>query len=399
MRNGAKNLGSNPRYNEIKADLKDVVYESKDIHDFEDAWELFVVKYGLREHSWVKEVYAKREAWVPLYWKNIFCAGMSSTQRSEQTNRFFKIYFNPQTTLFTFLANYENALRAKVEEEEKLNFACTNKPCRYDKNVIVEEVFQRAYSNSIFAKVKKEVYGLIHTNAEIKMNIGTFSLFVVTEEVKHPFWKARDKMYDVSIDTASGEFTCTCQRFEFKGILCRHIIRALLLKKVQLIPDKYILSRFRKDLVRGYEHIQVGYHTPAESERLKRSIAVTLRNGYLYRLALHSDEAFALYNRESQKLVKELEASVGIETLNAIGAGTNVNQLWGRRRLQRKENNQRYMVRNATPRKEGGLEDPVDKRGTGRAPRPRQKTVRRALNVDEAGPSQPTPQRRRVTKP
>ncbi|XP_074315108.1 protein FAR1-RELATED SEQUENCE 6-like [Silene latifolia] len=249
MRNGAKNLVANPRYNEIKADLTDVVYESKDIHDFEDAWELFVVKYGLREHSWVKEVYAKREAWVPLY----------------------------------------------------------------DKNVIVEEVFQRAYSNSMFAKVKKEVYGLINTNAEIKMNIGTFSLFVVTEKVKHPIWKPRDKMYDVSIDTASGEFTCTCQRFEFKGILCRHIIRALLLKKVQLIPDKYILSRFRKDLVRGYEHIQVGYHTPAESKHLKRSIAVTLRNGYLYRLALHSDEAFVLYNRESQKLVKELEATVGIE--------------------------------------------------------------------------------------
>ncbi|XP_074314398.1 protein FAR1-RELATED SEQUENCE 6-like [Silene latifolia] len=297
LRNGAKNLGSNPRYDEIKSDLNDVVYESKDIDDFEESWELFVVKFGLRDNSWIKEVYAKRESWVPLYSKNIFCAGMSSTQRSEQTNRFFKIYFNPQTTLFTFLANYENALRVKVEEEEKLNFACTNKPCRYDKNVIVEEVFQRAYSNVMFAKVKKEVYGLIHTNAVIKMNIGTFSLLVVTEEVKHPFWKPRDKKYDVSIDTASGAFTCTCQRFEFKGILCRHIIRALLLKKVQLIPDKYILSWFRKDLVRGYEHIQVGYHTSAKSERLKRSLAVTLRNGYLYRLALHSDEAFALYNR------------------------------------------------------------------------------------------------------
>ncbi|XP_074313619.1 protein FAR1-RELATED SEQUENCE 8-like [Silene latifolia] len=36
MRNGAKNLKANPRYNEIKTDLTDVVYESKDIDDFEE---------------------------------------------------------------------------------------------------------------------------------------------------------------------------------------------------------------------------------------------------------------------------------------------------------------------------------------------------------------------------
>ncbi|XP_074314463.1 protein FAR1-RELATED SEQUENCE 8-like [Silene latifolia] len=94
MRNGFKNLGSFARFREIQADLRDVVYKSKDIDDFEASWQIFVDKYGIRRHSWIKEMYEKRESWVPLYWRHMFCAG-----------------------------NYENAIRVKVEEEERLNFA------------------------------------------------------------------------------------------------------------------------------------------------------------------------------------------------------------------------------------------------------------------------------------
>ncbi|XP_074276836.1 protein FAR1-RELATED SEQUENCE 5-like [Silene latifolia] len=221
MRNGFKNLGNFARFREIKPDLRDVVYESKDIDDFEASWQIFVDKYGIRGNK-----FGSRRC------------------------------------------NYENALRVKVEEEERLNFACTNKPSSYDKSVIVEEVFQRAYTNKMFAKVKKEVYALIHINASSEMNIGQFSSFVVTEEAYYPCYVG------------------------------------MLRKKVQLIPDKYILPRFRKDLVRGYEHLQVGYHTPGESERLKHSLGVTLRNDYIFRLALQSDDAFAIYDRDTSKMVK-----------------------------------------------------------------------------------------------
>ncbi|XP_074300849.1 protein FAR1-RELATED SEQUENCE 8-like [Silene latifolia] len=245
---------------------------------------------------------------------------------------------------------YQNALRSKVEHELKLNYACLEKPSPYNKTIIAEEVFQRVYTNDMFGLVKDEVQGLIHTNAECDMYIGNFSKFTVTDEVTTP-----------------------------------HIIRILQLKKVQYIPDKYILSRWRKDLVRGYEHILVGFYNSGESELLKRSLAVTMKNDYIYRLALHDDETYALYEAESAKVVKALEAHVGIETLNAIGVGSDVTRVWGRKRLQTKENNQRHMLRNAPPATEGALIDPVGKRGSGRGSRPRQQTVRRALNIDDPG--------------
>ncbi|XP_074265729.1 protein FAR-RED IMPAIRED RESPONSE 1-like [Silene latifolia] len=344
MVNATKNLGSFVRYQEIIVDLWKIIDDSADSDDFEEAWHHFVAKYG-----------------------------MSSTQRSEQTNRFFKNYVNVETTLFKFFDSYQNALRSKVEEELMLNFACHERPSPYNKTIIAEEVFQRAYTSNIFSLVKDEVNGLIHTNAESHLNIENFSSFNVTDEVTTPFLKRREKKYNVTANLDFSEFNCTCKLFEFKGILCRHIIRVLQLKKVQFIPDKYILNRWRKDLVRGYEHLPVGYYNPGESERLKRSLAVTMKNDYIYRLALHDDETYALYEAESAKVITALEAHVGIEVLNEMGAGSDVTKVWGRKRLQPKENNLRHMVRNAPPPTEGALRDPIDKRGAGRGSRPRQK--------------------------
>ncbi|XP_074283976.1 protein FAR1-RELATED SEQUENCE 6-like [Silene latifolia] len=397
LRNATKNLGKLTRYQEINTDLRKIIDDSADSDDFEEAWHHMVTKYNLKENNWIMYAFDNRHSWAPLYWRDTFCAGMSSTQRSEQTNRFFKNYVNVETTLINFLQSYDNALRMKVEHELQLNYASHEKPCSYNQTVIAEEVFQKAYTNSMFREVQAEVYGLIHTNAEADFNIGGFCLYNVRDEVKTPFGYRREKKYVVQAQLDFGEFTCTCKLFEFRGILCRHIIRVLQIKKVQFIPDKYILNQWRKDLVRGYEHLQVGYYNPAADERISRALAITLKNDYIYRMALHDDEAYALYEAESAKIVKALEAHVGIANLNAIGVGFDVTKVWSKRRLQSKENNQRHMIRNAPPPTEGALRDPVDKRGAGRGSRPRQKTVRRPLNVDDdAGPSQPTPRRRRV---
>ncbi|XP_074301005.1 protein FAR1-RELATED SEQUENCE 5-like [Silene latifolia] len=112
MVNATKNLGSFVRYQEIIVDLWKIIDDSADSDDFEEAWHHFVAKYGLHENGWIIDSFQNRHSWVPLYWRDIFCVGMSSTQRSEQTNRFFKTYVNVETTLFKFFDSYQNALRS-----------------------------------------------------------------------------------------------------------------------------------------------------------------------------------------------------------------------------------------------------------------------------------------------
>lgn len=41
------------------------------------------------------------------------------------------------------------------------------------------------------------------------------------------------------------EISCTCKGFEFLGVLCRHTLRVLSLKNCFVVPDKYLLLRWR----------------------------------------------------------------------------------------------------------------------------------------------------------
>ena len=72
-------------------------------------------------------LYHERHRGVPVYVKDIFSAGMSTTQRSESMNAFFDGYVNPKTTLKQFVEQYDIALRSKVEKEKKSDFKSRHK--------------------------------------------------------------------------------------------------------------------------------------------------------------------------------------------------------------------------------------------------------------------------------
>ncbi|KAI6683868.1 hypothetical protein NL676_029781 [Syzygium grande] len=48
------------------------VYQSHTVGEFDAAWDALLSKYGLRENAWLKELYEKRENWVPLHALRLF---------------------------------------------------------------------------------------------------------------------------------------------------------------------------------------------------------------------------------------------------------------------------------------------------------------------------------------
>lgn len=46
---------------------------------------------------------------------------------------------------------------------------------------------------------------------------------------------------------SSEELQCSCKGFETLGILCKHTLRVLALKNGFLIPERYLLTRWRRD--------------------------------------------------------------------------------------------------------------------------------------------------------
>ncbi|XP_028099318.1 protein FAR-RED IMPAIRED RESPONSE 1-like [Camellia sinensis] len=95
------------------------VYESFTKNEFDEEWQAMIAKFGLHDNDWLGGLYDERHRWIPAYVKDMFWAGMSTTQRSESMNAFFDGYVNSKTTLKQFVEQYDNALRSKVEKRPK----------------------------------------------------------------------------------------------------------------------------------------------------------------------------------------------------------------------------------------------------------------------------------------
>nr|KAJ0224110.1 hypothetical protein LSAT_V11C200058000 [Lactuca sativa] len=53
----------------------------------------------------------------------------------------------------------------------------------------------------------------------------------------------------VTHSTKDGSFKCTCMHFEHVGILCRHIFCVFKYYGIEQVPEKYILKRWRRDVI------------------------------------------------------------------------------------------------------------------------------------------------------
>ncbi|KAJ3674111.1 hypothetical protein LUZ60_006103 [Juncus effusus] len=89
MKKRSIKLGSYNAYESISYSLGNLVYDSLTIEEFEVGWEAFIKEYKLEENEWLQGLYLERKRWVPVFVKDLFWAGMSSTQRSESINQYF----------------------------------------------------------------------------------------------------------------------------------------------------------------------------------------------------------------------------------------------------------------------------------------------------------------------
>ncbi|KAL2932665.1 Protein FAR1-RELATED SEQUENCE 5 [Bienertia sinuspersici] len=211
LQNASKNPGKLSKWKEIEEALQNVVHDMLDPDEYDEAWGLMVEKFGIHDNAWLKETYEIRGR------------------------------------------QYEAALKGKVEEEKLLNFNSTHKPPICDKDMIVQYVFQKAYTNTKFLEVKAECDALKLVSESKTASLGGLSVYQAVKKFPKPVWKKRWKTFIVSCDKDKGDFSCSCKLSEFRGILCRHIIKIIEFEDVNVIPERYILSRWRKDIVRPYE--------------------------------------------------------------------------------------------------------------------------------------------------
>ncbi|XP_043701095.1 protein FAR1-RELATED SEQUENCE 5-like [Telopea speciosissima] len=243
------------RYPDLKAIYKSCINDSKIPSEFEERWASMIQRYNLEEHKWLRRQYKLRKHWVPCYYADTFFAGMSTIQRGESMNNYFKGFFTPFTPINEFVTQYEEAIKKIREKEAKADVDCiTSTPsCRTTHKV--EEQAANVYTTKVFKVFTEEWYpcfGLEVRQCDWEFPVKRYKVFL------------RDKDREINVtyvlDNQEAEITtCSCKMFEHKGLLCRHILKVYVITDRSQIPQHYILPRWSKSAVydsSGSKHVE-----------------------------------------------------------------------------------------------------------------------------------------------
>ncbi|KAL2898215.1 Protein FAR-RED IMPAIRED RESPONSE 1 [Bienertia sinuspersici] len=199
---------------EVHKKMKDVVYDSLSIEEFECRWIELIRSFNLEGNEWLNSLWEERSCWVPAYVKDTFWAG----------------FMNAKTSLREFVQKYTRAIECRANAEK---VATANDDRR--KTRLNQPLWSRG------------------TEVQLSETVTEYTLIEriqVADPIRHV-----TRGLKVTVDIEKLEFTCSCRMFEHKGILCRHCIRAMEMTNIATVPDKYVLNRWRKDVKR--KHLDV----------------------------------------------------------------------------------------------------------------------------------------------
>ncbi|XP_059434110.1 protein FAR-RED IMPAIRED RESPONSE 1-like [Corylus avellana] len=290
MRKFPEKFGAHDHCEDIKSALNTCVYDSFTVDEFEENWKKLIESYQLHNNSWLNGLYSERTFWAPIYMKDTFWAGMTTTQRSESMNAFFDDYVHSQTTLKEFVDQFDNALRKMVENEARSDFNCFNRTIPCATNLSLEKQFQDVYTNAKFKEVHEQFATGVHCNNSLLKSEGAISTYQVVETCQSHENHMTDKTFIVFFNEDEFEVKCTCAKFEFRGIICKHSISVLVTKKVTMLPPRYILDRWRKDIKRKYTLIKSSNDVFVSSSGAQRYDKMFVKFEELASLTLESEE-------------------------------------------------------------------------------------------------------------
>jgi len=117
----------------------------------------------------------------------------------------------------------------------------------------------------------------------------------------------RIRKYIVLTDLNKGEeeFNCICSKFNKDIILCSHILKVMIEKEVSMIPDKYILDRWRKRDVRLVKQ-KTEENTVATSSLLKFNV-LTRKSTIMNSKASKKEEAIEYLMAEMDRIDLHLD--------------------------------------------------------------------------------------------
>ncbi|KAM0898124.1 hypothetical protein ACQ4PT_022119 [Festuca glaucescens] len=209
--------------------------------EFEAGWEFLTKKYDLAGNPFMTRAFEVRDKWAKPYFNDIFCARMSSTQRSESANHVLKVYVPCKSSINMFVKQYTKLIddREKADDEAE-----KNKSQKTSKTMFgypIEKHASKLYTPAVFKLFKAELRKT--TSYVVVANSGG-----ICYEVMHVDYENRDAWsrvnFTITYDPQTGLYKCQCRLYEHFGIICCHIMLVMTQSGVMQIPECHIMKRW-----------------------------------------------------------------------------------------------------------------------------------------------------------
>ncbi|XP_039162766.1 protein FAR1-RELATED SEQUENCE 7-like [Eucalyptus grandis] len=253
-----------PLGSDCKYEYEKCVYQSHTVGEFDAAWDALLSKYSLRENAWLKEMYEKRENWVPLYLRGTLFAGIPI----DGLDAFFDPCLNSQTSLEEFVLRYEQGLEQRCGNERKEDYNSFNLQAYLQTNEPMEEQCRRLYTLSVFKVFQRELlqsYSYLGAKIHEQGAICRYLIYKCGNE---------NEKHIVTFCSSNLDVSCGCQMFESEGVLCRHALRLFQILDIRELPSCYILHRWTRSAEYGTVR---DFESGGSSHEIKAKMVWSLR--------------------------------------------------------------------------------------------------------------------------
>ncbi|KAL9669268.1 hypothetical protein QQ045_006812 [Rhodiola kirilowii] len=232
-----KYLGVLATGNNFRNEYEKCVYQSQTPAEFDATWTMLISRFNLNGNAWLQEMYSRRSSWVPLFLRGTFFAGLLGDQ---STTSYFDALLNAQTPSDEFIAWYDRFVQKHREEEMQEDMNSCNSQATLRTKEPIEDQCRRLYTMVMFKAFQKEFIDSYTYTLRI-CEEGIISKFLVKKA------ETDSDQHTVSLDGLDLNANCSCQKFEYEGMLCRHILKIFQHINMREIPSGFILPRWRKN--------------------------------------------------------------------------------------------------------------------------------------------------------
>ncbi|XP_020573595.1 protein FAR1-RELATED SEQUENCE 5-like [Phalaenopsis equestris] len=281
-------------------DFSRCMYDVEDEDDFVSEWTSLVEKYDLGGNLWLTKLYEEREKWSVAYGRHMFYADIKSSLLRESISAKLKDHLHLDCKLLDFFERYENELNERRNVELQADFRAFHS---YGKMLASKMLRQasNAYTPAVFKVFQMEF--------ELSMDLLVFNCDHVHATYIYKV-KAENcsKEYIVRFNTADNSIICSCRKFDFMGIQCKHVLKVLDIINIKELPPQYILKRWTKDAktlnFKSLPEIEAGNEN--KSELGKRCSSLRYFCNRVATRAAETEESYEFFRTLSNELMEEV---------------------------------------------------------------------------------------------